>query len=390
MKRTIILSFAMLAAIVANAQEAMSKAIDTFVETNYNYITKLSSSNWPLSDGGKGEQKSYYFTLPKDKQDLLSPIMNGFKKDKPKAYGIYSKKAGESDMGISIGYGQNNSNTYRLGSHKKRNYEVVYIRDPKNEKYRSVYALVWYDDDNNTVSGSVHKTYGADPKKEKPKRTFIINGKKYDEQTLKDWDFNMDFYREQIDKFAEEIEKFGENITNYNKSIEDYKEKIEEKREQIAELKAKKPRNYKEKINTLETEIASYQSAIKGYESGIKSYEDGIESLKSSNKNMQGFVDDYDSKTSLAISTNRITTAEQFLSQFGNTRTVFLKYVQSSDSNPNMLTGLANKMVALSKKAKEILSREERETCKIGLSTMIKSVSDEYVVSLLNLAKSNY
>lgn len=390
MKRTLILSFAMLAAIVANAQEAMSKAIDTFVENNYNHITKLSSSNWSLSDGGKGEQKSYYFTLPQNKQDLLLPIMKGFEKDKPKAYSIYTKEAGKNDNGLSIAYGKNNSSRCNLGTHKKRNYEVACIRDPKNENLRSVYALVWYDDDNNMVSGSVHKFYGADPEKEKSRRTIIVNGKNYDMQTLKDWNFNVDFYREQIDKYAEEIEKFTENIDNFNELIANYNEKIEEKREQIAELKAKKPRNYKEEINTLETEIASYQMAINGYEKGIKGYEDGIENLKSSNKNMQGLVDDYDAKTSLIISTDRISTSEQFLSQFGNTRTVFLKYVQSSDNNTNMLTGLANKMVSLSKKAKDILSKEERETCKIGLSTMIKSVSDEYVVSLLNLAKSNY
>lgn len=390
MKRTLILSFAMLAAIVANAQEAMSKAIDKFVEANYGYITKLSSSNWSLSDGGTGEQKSYYFKLPKSKQDLLSPIMNGFNKDKPKAYNIYSKMAGKNDNGIRISYGQDNSSSCRLGTYKKRNYEAAFIRDPKNEKFRSVYVLVWYDDDSNSVSGSVHKYYGADPKKEKSKRTLIINGKKYNIQSLKDWDFDMDSFREDINKMNEDIKELDEQIDNLNGLIKDYNDKIEVKREEIAELKAKKPRNYKEKINSLEAEISSYQSAINGYESGIKGYEEGIESLKASNKNMQGFVDDYDSKVSLATSTNRITNAEQFLSQFGNTRTVFLKYVQSSDNNTNMLTGLANKMVALSKKAKEILSEKERETCKIGLSTMIKSVSDEYIVSLLNLAKSNY
>lgn len=305
MRKIIFLFVAMATTIVADAQEAMSKAIDNLRNslTSEN-ITDENMSSWELASGnGRGTQSSTYFTIPESKMSLVNAIVKAYDKDRVNAYSSASKAAGKSTFNRSIGYGKRNANSMGFGSHKDRNYRLLYFRDPNNENRRTVMALVWYEGRKGNVDGSIHKIYGDDPQR--------VSSSAYSSYHWKNFDVDMD--------------KLNEDLSQ----LKDLS--------QLSELS---------KLGELSGNIYSN-----------------------------------------AIEPDSVTTAEQFLSQFGNARTVYLKYADSDKTN--LLTGIANKVVALSKKAKRLLNANERNAFKVGIDSMVKVTKDEYLKSLLVSASNN-
>lgn len=298
MRKLIILTALVAIAITANAQEAMTKALDNLRNalTSEN-ITDENTSSWELADGnGKGTQSSTYFTMPEGKMSLINAVVNAYDKDRTHAYSSASKAAGKSTFSESVAYGKRNSKRIGFGSHKERNYRLLFFRDPSNENRRTVLALVWYEGKKGMIDGSIHKIYGDDP-----------------QRVTRSSDENS---------WAE----FGEDMSNLGAELS-----------KLSELS---------KLGDLSGNIYSY-----------------------------------------VIEPDSVTSAEQFLSQFGNARTVYLKYANSDKTN--LLTGIVNKVVALSKKARHLLSTSERNAFSVGVQSMIDVTKDEYLKSLLSGAKSN-
>lgn len=303
MKKLIIFAAIMAFTTAANAQTAMSNAIDKFNNAlDERYITNENTSSWELSDGvGRGTQSSTYFSMPKSEMSLINNIVKGYEKDKAKAYSSFSKAAGTTANEVNVSYGKNNQQNMNFGSHKDRNYRLLLVRDSQNEDRRTMIALVWYDGQKSKIEGSVHKIYGDDPQK--------VSSATYQRYLGKNFEMDMQ---------------------NLGKDLSQLKE--------LSKLKDIIPGN-----------IYSY-----------------------------------------AVNPDSVTNGEQFLSQFGNARTVFLKYAQREGDYTNMLTGIANKMMALSKKAKKYLSADERKACTSGIGTMISATKDEYIKSLLSAARNNF
>lgn len=301
MRKLVILLVAMTTSAVVNAQEAMSKALDNLRSslTSEN-ITDENMSSWELADGeGRGTQSSTYFSLPTSKRGLIDAVVKSYDKDRVNAYSSASKAAGKSTFSENVSYGRRNSMSMGFGSHKERNYRMLFFRDPNNADHRTMMALVWYDGRKGTIEGSIHKIYGDDPQR--------VSRSSYSTYHWKNFD--------------EDMSNLGAELS------------------QLKSLS---------KLGDLSNSFSSY-----------------------------------------IIEPDSVTNAEQFLSQFGNARTVYLKYAQNQDKT-NLLTGIANKVVALSKKAKHVLSADEREACRVGLDSMINCTGDAYLKSLLNVAKKNF
>lgn len=307
MRKLVILLIAMTITMVADAQELMSKAIDNLRNSlSSENITDENMSSWELADGNsRGTQSSTYFSIPESKMTLVNAIVKAYDKDRVNAYSSASKAAGKSTFNESVAYGKRNSKSMGFGSHKERNYRLLFFRDPNNENRRTVLALVWYEGRRGNIDGSIHKIYGDDPQR--------VSSSSYSSYNWKNFDVDM--------------AKLNEDLS---------------------QLKNLSQLNDLSKLGILSGSISSY-----------------------------------------AIEPDSVTNAEQFLSQFGNARTAYLKYVQNPD-RISLLTGIANKVVALSKKAKRVLTTDEREACRVGIDSMINSTGDAYLKSLLNVAKKNF
>lgn len=161
---------AALATLAASAQDNLKKAVNDFVTdgslTEYIKITQQIDA----ADAGKNNSSSYYmydFELPKSKASKFETLKQAFNKDTPKAYKVQVRNAGVSSSELArIGYGKNLDKTYTFGSYAKRNYMIMFVRDPQDSNRRSVYALVWYDGKKKgSMAGSVMTFSSLDPQK---------------------------------------------------------------------------------------------------------------------------------------------------------------------------------------------------------------------------------
>lgn len=397
MRRFVFFVVAMATSIAANAQEAITKAIDDFRNAlaNDNIVNETMSS-WELDGGDRGTQSSAYFSVSRKSgaASLIGAIVKAYDKDKTNAYGSYAKAAGKSADSESVGYGKGNRQTFTFGTYKSRNYRVLFFRDPANDRRRTVVSFVWYDGRQGTIEGSLHRIYGDDPKKQASSdgndRIWSGNTSRGDLRNIRIYGGDIDKYRSKLEKLEGQIDELNDERDRLKDQIESYKELIAGYKSRIADLKQRKPKGYQDSIRDLNVSIATYTTAIKGLEGGLAGIDGGIAGVRASMKGLQGYVDDYDSKTSLAAKPESVTNAEQFLSQFGNARTVYLKYAKSDGDYTNILTGIANKMVVLSKKAKTLLSVDERKACQVGVMTMVNATKDTYLKSLLNSAYKNF
>lgn len=106
---------------------------------------------------------NYKFCLPKEKIKLVQDFENKVMKPYVAfSYKSVFRQAGTGGAVESIGYGENNSQSYALGSYTNRNYDILYVRDGNNKSKRYVYAFVWYIEEGN-VCGSLIEFYGLDP-----------------------------------------------------------------------------------------------------------------------------------------------------------------------------------------------------------------------------------
>lgn len=140
---------------------AIDQAFDKFVQdlVQDDLVTSSTMNTYNI-----GMMKGFEFAVPGKKQKMVDTFHKALLSNSRLAYISFAKKAGSLSLETNrVGYGKDNSMTYEFGTHKDRNYNLLYIRDRKDSTMRYVYALVWYPGKNDVVLGSVYKFYSKDP-----------------------------------------------------------------------------------------------------------------------------------------------------------------------------------------------------------------------------------
>ena len=167
MKTTFKLAFVACLLVLSSACHAqkpipnIDQAFDKFVQdlSQDDLVTSSTMNTYNI-----GMMKGFEFAVPRKKQKMVDTFHKALLSNSRLAYISFTKKAGSASIETNrVGYGNNNSTTYELGTHKDRNYNLQYFRDRKDSTMRYVYALVWYPGKNDMVLGSVYKFYSKDP-----------------------------------------------------------------------------------------------------------------------------------------------------------------------------------------------------------------------------------
>lgn len=230
---------AALAALAASAQDNLKKAVNDFITdgslTEYIKITQQIDA----ADAGKNNASSFYkydFELPKSKIKKFGILKQAFNKDAPKAYKVQVRNAGVSSSELaSIGYGKNLDKTYSFGSYIKRNYMIMYVRDPQDNNRRSVYAIVWYDGKKKgSLAGSVVTFSSLDPQKLTKSMRQNDLSKQY--ESLKDLPERLEGLKDlperleglsqltQVNSSMDFLQRFGSLRAIYKKSVASHEE----------------------------------------------------------------------------------------------------------------------------------------------------------------------
>lgn len=196
------------------AQNAVEQAIKDFVDgakygkylTANNYQEDQDADSLPLSF-----YREYKFNVAKHNKQF-EKLREAFDESKCNYYMKKMKEAGEEPYATwSVGYGAHSENSVQFGTHKSHNYSLIYVRDKQHPKWRTVYALVWFDDkkDADNYKGSLHIIYSPDPKK--MVRTRVMTSKEWD-----DYNRQMEEYKRQMEDYNQEMEAFSDRINGYD------------------------------------------------------------------------------------------------------------------------------------------------------------------------------
>lgn len=194
--------------LAAEAQTHLKKATADFLNGNGmdEYINSKSTE--------KGEDYNFnitYFSIPKSKSASLKQVMKAFEQDANNAYGSFTKNAGKEMRETKvIAYGKDNRQSVTFGTRRERNYKLAYFRDKADQDFRTVYALVWYDEKDGNTSGSLWIIYGKDPKISKGFISWDFNDlKQLKELKNMDWD-SFTFPRtDSVSSAKEFLSRFG-------------------------------------------------------------------------------------------------------------------------------------------------------------------------------------
>lgn len=170
-----------LCATVAMAQNSVEQAIKSFVDGK-SYGKYITANNYQEAQEDESLPKSYYreykFNINK-KSKQFEQLREAFEEGQCEYYKKVMKPAGEiASTTWNVGYGAQSESTVQFGTHKDRNYALLYCRDNGNAKWRTVYGLVWYNNKENddNYNGSLHIIYSPDPKKmERKSNVKVIN-----------------------------------------------------------------------------------------------------------------------------------------------------------------------------------------------------------------------
>lgn len=153
----------------AAAQENIERALDAFKRAKGVYIPISKTQNG--NDQGKEcTFECYEFDVKKDNSQWKQ-LLKAFDVDAEEAYSVYDKKKGKTDRARAIvGYGPDPANTsvrVSFGAYTDRNYRVMMFRDPDDMYWRTCYALVWFDNADNSKNyhGLAYKIYSRDPQR---------------------------------------------------------------------------------------------------------------------------------------------------------------------------------------------------------------------------------
>jgi len=287
---------ALLLAVTAQAQNAMDVAIDNFVNSK-SVTSALTSNNYKADEndtaGITAVYKELRYTLDKDNSQFKK-LLEAFRDNMPQGYSSYSKKAGTKATAMrEVYYGAYLENTILFGSAESHNYLMVLMRDRQHPKWRTCYAVVWYDNEKNSsdYDCGVYVIYSLDPQKSKSKRG----------------------------KVRYELNSLGERMTSLSKQLEE-----------------------------------------------LDFPEIGLQN-------------------SVVASPKEVKTSEDFLSQFGTLRSMYL-FAVAHHKSASYKSAIVNSMLSLCRESGQLLTSSEKDACAKALKAMRNVDDDTYQSSLIGIA----
>jgi len=158
---------ALLLPLGAAAQVNLEKAWKGLENVSFSQLSAVEKDKGHADENGKiWTYDACKFVIDKESNEFKA-LKDAFQKDHDEAYSAFVKVAGievDANEQISVVYGKNNSRSINYGSFKNRNYNILFFRDPTDERYRTCYALVWYDaGEKGKVECIMRRYYGIDP-----------------------------------------------------------------------------------------------------------------------------------------------------------------------------------------------------------------------------------
>lgn len=156
-------------ALMASLAFVSAQAKATPMDVGFNELVKRLIDNGAVTGSnvityGKGSFTTYEFKLARTDLKLITNYRDRvMRPNVANAYRSIFRQAGTQGEVYSIGYGEDNSQTFTIGAYKDRNYALIYLHDPRDSNYRYVYTLTWWEGKGKSIEGSVRKFYGFDP-----------------------------------------------------------------------------------------------------------------------------------------------------------------------------------------------------------------------------------
>ena len=245
--------------------------------------------------------------------------------------------------GVTFVYGGEGGKSATYCNDPARNYMLMYVRNKIDSLKRDVYALVWYKDSvRNRFCGTIDKFIGPDPDKPQNKPFVLVNG-------LDVSAFGR-FARNATPQDIFEVIKILYSLPSNTKSV-----KVFGKDNIVVDGK---------KLDIVRIE-GTNDILVNGRRIHVADYDGGLSSEASP-----------------------VNSGTEFMQRFGNLRAAYLESIRGGGVTETALnTGLINKVFELCKNYGSMLTKEEKRVCLDAIEGMKRESVDEYLVSLLDLAK---
>lgn len=148
-----------------SAQQNVAKAFEQLLKNSTVTYTEKHGLEKDVTTGKKSAQYDVYnFSLPASKMQLISNIVDAFRKDEPTAYSSYSGKSAAGDDPLLLAVGNGNSSVEV--TYDDRNCDYIYAcylapaAENQDNNYRYAYALSWTESDGK-ITGKLAVTYAT-------------------------------------------------------------------------------------------------------------------------------------------------------------------------------------------------------------------------------------
>lgn len=172
-KTTAVIGIMMALGAGAHAQEHVVEAFAEFssaIATEHNMITMSKNVNYrDKATGSKtGSCSVVEFHLDSHEFQFIRNIINAMDEDRNEAYHNASGQAGSQGVTYAIAYGPGEHDYELIGADNTMNFKVYCFKDPKQEDYRTSYAVEWKQDTDGNFIGKVYCIYGEKPGEAQP------------------------------------------------------------------------------------------------------------------------------------------------------------------------------------------------------------------------------
>jgi hypothetical protein len=364
--------------VATKAQAVLDQAINTFMSTqNENKSISVDMTNARDTLNGKHafQYVCYSFTIKGKARKELQQLIAAFTGAQSKAYSMLVKPIGTNSDATSLTNLDGVMNNIQFGTHKDRNYHVLYIHDPSNRLYRYCYALVYGPLDKKSVDGQVYRIYSRDPwvsennaqnqsgaalGNDNTRRIIIdkwldgkvtINGNEFRGGFSQDANRKLRELQDSMSRMNEQMNRMGQQMQQLSKDPVKNSKRMNALGKKMNELGAK--------MNQLGTEMRQNSQSI----------DDSYRVLYNS---VSG-GDDEDSITKLNY-------------RFGTYYNLYISGLENH-KDATYLTGLANNLYALVEKAKGFPDKPElKPVWSSGISRLLQLESDTFRRRLLEAA----
>ncbi len=172
-KTTAVIGIMMALGAGARAQEHVVEAFAEFssaIATEHNMITMSKNVNYRDKASGTktGSCSVVEFHLDSHEFQFIRNIINAMDQDRNEAYHNASGQAGSQGVTYAIAYGPGEHDYELIGADNTMNFKVYCFKDPKQEDYRTSYAVEWKQEQDNYYVGKVYCIYGMKPGEAQP------------------------------------------------------------------------------------------------------------------------------------------------------------------------------------------------------------------------------